>query len=214
MWPTPRTASDEQVYDPVEDSFFLLDCLEQDHEFLQTLLCSVVLEIGSGSGIVSTFTHSLLPRASYFSTDVNPIACEITKKTWSMNNAPTCDGIEAIRASLVPFRANSVDVLVFNPPYVPSEDVPPLPERDVDDRWLFLALDGGENGMEVTNVVLENLDNVLTPTGCAYILFCARNFPDQVKETMEAKGWQVKEFGTRKAGWERLSVLRFKRTSR
>lgn len=213
MWPTPRTATDDQVYDPVEDSFFLLDCLEQEHNFLETLKSPLVLEIGSGSGIVSTFAHSLIPKASYFATDINPVACEITKKTWDMNNSQTANGIEAIRASLVPFRANSVDVLVFNPPYVPTEDVPPLPEKEIDDKWLYLALDGGKDGMEVTNIVLESLDNILSPTGCAYILFCARNFPDQIKQNMEAKGWEVKEFGTRKAGWERLTVLRFRRTN-
>lgn len=214
MWPTPKTAGDDQVYDPVEDSFFLLDCLEEEKTFLDTFSSPVVLEIGSGSGIVSTFAHSLTPRGAYFATDINPIACQITQKTWDLNNTPTSDPIEVIRGSLVPLRPHSVDVLLFNPPYVPSENVPDTPASDRDDKWIYLALDGGKDGMEVTNIVLDNLDSILSPTGCAYILFCARNFPDQVQKRMEEKGWDVKTFGTRKAGWERLSVLRFTRRRR
>lgn len=213
MQPTPKTVNHDLVYEPCEDSFFMLDCLEKEPK-PQYPAAPLVLEIGSGSGIVSTFVHSLWgSKAIYMATDLNLNACENTLQTWELNNPAGTQQIEAIQASLVPLRPRSVDVLIFNPPYVPSEDVPEVPDSKDNDRWIYLALDGGEDGMEVTRLLLDQLDDVLTPTGCAYILFCARNKPKEQQAMMESRGWKVSWLDTRKAGWEVLSVLRFEKVS-
>ncbi|ODV69138.1 hypothetical protein HYPBUDRAFT_152309 [Hyphopichia burtonii NRRL Y-1933] len=109
-------------------------------------------------------------------------------------------------------RSNKIDLLVFNPPYVPAENVPEIPKDLEDSSWLDLALLGGQDGMVTTWEVLNNLENILTPEfGIAYILFCARNKPDQVAETMKARGWKVDVVIHRKAGWEVLSILLFQK---
>lgn len=204
MKPTPRYAQHPQVYEPSEDSFFLLDCLELDEHHFQSYKAPVVVEIGSGSGVISAFAYSLIPKAVFFATDINLAACETT--------ARTCSAVETMRASLLtPLRTCSVDILVFNPPYVPSCTVPSRPTDDIDDKWIDLALDGGDDGMEVTSHVLAGLNYWLAPRGSAYILFCARNHPVAVKNKMSAAGWRVTDLGTRKAGWEILTVLRFER---
>ena len=103
---------------------------------------------------------------------------------------------------------------MFNPPYVPEEVVPQMPavDDDADDGWLDLALVGGKDGMEVTWLLLDALDDVLSrERGCAMILFCKRNNPEQVAKTMEERGWKVALVGERKAGWEVLSIWRFSR---
>ena len=80
--------------------------------------------------------------------------------------------------------------------------------------------------MEVTNQLLAQLPSVLSDRGVAYILFCARNKPLEVRERVRGwaaggcmgengrgarrRRWQcevVAESGG-KGGWERLSILR------
>ncbi|EJW72780.1 hypothetical protein WUBG_16311 [Wuchereria bancrofti] len=62
MHPTPLYhITDEQkdsVYEPAEDTFLLLDALEKDREALGQLEPNVVVEIGSGSGIIRYFVSS------------------------------------------------------------------------------------------------------------------------------------------------------------
>ena len=47
-------------YKPDQDSFLFLDSLEKEYSFLQQLDPFVVLEIGPGSGIISTFLTRLI----------------------------------------------------------------------------------------------------------------------------------------------------------
>lgn len=217
MLPTPiiPTLSDS-VYEPAEDSFLLLDCLELCILDLQLQKYPIVCEIGSGSGVVSTFLKAyVFPHGVFLATDVNPNACEAILATVKVNcSQQKFDTFDALQMSLTTgIRRNLVDILVFNPPYVPADNVPTLPTTPDDYSWLDLALLGGEDGMEVTWLVLLNLDYILSEFGVAYILFCARNNPDQVVKVMEERGWAVRVVEKRKAGWEVLSVIEFKRKS-
>lgn len=215
-YPTPYVAPGfENVYEPYEDSFFLLDCLEKDESFLKSLCAPLVAEIGTGTGIVTSFVPHIFPKQNYipWACDVNPAACQSAAQTWTRNWKN--DRLDVIRGDLLSFcRPNCVDVLIFNPPYVPTEQVPTIlpPEAaDSDDRWVDLALDGGENGMEITQKVLDNLEHWLSPNGVAYILFCASNKPSEVCEELGGRGWDSLLVDTRRAGWEILSVYRISR---
>lgn len=73
-----------------------------------------------------------------------------------------------------------------------------------------LGVVGGEDGMDVTNKVLDNLEAILSLSGVAYILFCARNKPEEIAKRME-QIWDIKLIEQRKAGWEILSVYRFQK---
>lgn len=216
MKPTPLTAACDNVYEPFEDSFFLLDCLELEEPVLRGFKAPLVAEIGCGSGVVSAFLPSLIDLYIPMASDVNPAACTTTLSTWKKNSNtynPKLPEIEVVRGSLLGFlRPNLVDVLVFNPPYVSTSDVPKLEDYDQEDmRWVDFALDGGEMGMEITNIVLENLSRYLSPHGVAYILLCANNNPKQVVENVEARGYFAHKVSERRAGREILSVYRFSR---
>ncbi|KAF5097489.1 hypothetical protein D0Z03_001401 [Geotrichum reessii] len=218
--PTTRTLDITKVYEPYEDSFLFLDLLEQEKPYLTTRYTAspVVLEIGTGSGIIATFINAhILPQSITLATDINSHACRAFNATMQ-ENADACHagrGMDVVRASLASaIRQQAVDLLVFNPPYVPEETVPRMPaaDDDADDGWLDLALVGGKDGMEVTWALLDDLDSVLNPDrGCAMILFCKRNKPEEVAKTMEARGWKAVLVGERKAGWEVLSIWRFSR---
>lgn len=217
MLPTPEVVGDhiDRVYDPAEDSFLLLDAFEQLAPRLSRKTFShsvpLVVELGTGTGIVSSFINrNVLPNAYYMATDINPFACETAVATNLKNASGT--NFDVIRCDLDTALCNlQVDLLVFNPPYVPTETLPAIPSDDDDDDWVDLALDGGPQGMDVTNRVLDRLDETLAPNGEAYILFCARNDPQTVSQRFQKthSNFQVSQVIFRKAGWEELSVYRF-----
>jgi len=163
MLPTPDlshlTKLDyDTVYEPAEDTFILLDALEQDADNLRSLNPLICLEIGSGSGCVSAFVGKILGSQSalYLTTDINTHACLCTYKTGTQNKVP----LNPITANLVsPLRRrlqHTVDILLFNPPYVPTEVL----EADTaqKDKAISGSWAGGLDGMTVTDVLLDQLD--------------------------------------------------------
>ncbi|XP_061858255.1 methyltransferase N6AMT1 isoform X2 [Colius striatus] len=92
--PTPRydhlgpSGPFRDVYEPSEDTFLLLDALERDAAQLREAGVEICLEIGSGSGVVSTFLASSIIGSSalYLCTDINPMAAYCTQETALLNN--------------------------------------------------------------------------------------------------------------------------------
>lgn len=219
MLPTPKFSKVdfENVYEPAEDTFLLLDCFEEQREYLESRfnphITPIVTEIGTGSGVVTTFVcQNVFPQAIVISTDINPHACQAFVETIEENKIKNST-VDILQMSLTSaIRPHAIDVLIFNPPYVPAEEVPPIPKTLQDSTWLDLALSGGEDGMEVTWILLHQLQHILSEDkGVAYILFCARNKPEEVAQYMRTQGWIVDTVIHRKAGWEVLSILRFTR---
>ena len=85
---------------------------------------ALILEIGCGSGVVSAFVATLLAsrRAAHFCTDLNSHALRCTRQTAAQNVAET--PLDVVNCDLAcAFRLRgAVDVLLFNPPYVPTNE--------------------------------------------------------------------------------------------
>ncbi|KAH0537864.1 hypothetical protein FGG08_005416, partial [Glutinoglossum americanum] len=192
MLPTPDTSHiPPSVYPPSEDSYLLLDVLSSTHEsaFLTarfphtTTPPPLLLEPGSGSGVLTAFlaahARQLLGRPDVLAlaADANPCACGATRATVERAGAAAAGVfLGAVRADLAAaVRPRVVDVLVFNPPYVPTEGVPGFgPREGVEEgglereaRMLELACAGGADGMVVAGRMLEGLDGVLSERGVA-----------------------------------------------
>ena len=250
MLPTPSTSHVpyERVYEPAEDSFLFLDTLSSESEkaFLQkrfshhhptpTLTHSsspLVVELGTGSGVVLSFLNahafSIFGRQDIVTAgvDVNRFACKATLETVKVAEQEQ-DALSHgfylgnILGDLTGFmKPGQVDVLIFNPPYVPTAEIPRLPDEvakitttyEMDSHLLSLSYAGGIDGMETTTRLLQSLPEVLNCSrGCAYILLCAQNKPEEVKEQIKSWGskWAVDSVGStgKKGGWENLQILR------
>jgi release factor glutamine methyltransferase len=90
----------ENVYEPAEDSFILLDALEIEIRKIQELKPTFALEIGPGSGIISsaianiTVNEKQLEKLCYvFSCDINVSACKATQRTAYQNNVSSNVGV-------------------------------------------------------------------------------------------------------------------------
>jgi release factor glutamine methyltransferase len=105
-------------------------------------------------------------------TDINPAACRATRTTAAVNDskvsplrifarAETEQAIvEITNASLfhavLPRLKQSIDVLLFNPPYVPTEDAELVGSQcnpGIASTWA-----GGLLGRKITDLVLDSLD--------------------------------------------------------
>jgi release factor glutamine methyltransferase len=240
MLPTPSTShvSFSTIYEPAEDSFLLLDTLSSpaesawlQHRFPPQTPTPLVAEIGTGSGVVIAFivAHAkpIIGRDDVlgFGVDVNMTACTATsatvqkalaeQKSRTVYLGSLCSDLGS------PIRENAVDVLIFNPPYVPSDVLPALPQSaaasqsqfEVESHLLSLSYAGGKKGMETTDRLLDDLPRIMSTRGVAYVLLCAQNEPDKVKVRIKGSwggGWNAETVGRsgKAAGWEKLEVLR------
>ncbi|KAH9968743.1 hypothetical protein BC827DRAFT_1165244 [Russula dissimulans] len=163
MIPTPDlshlTKEDyRRVYEPAEDTFILLDALEADADAIRSLSPRVCLEIGSGTGIVSSFLGQIIgaSNAFFLCTDINPHATTCTSRTGSQNKVPIDPLVASLARPLTSRLRHAVDLLVFNPPYVPT------PDEEVDaaqrDAGIAGSWAGGTDGMQVTDALLRQVD--------------------------------------------------------
>ena len=207
----------------------------------------LVVEVGTGSGVVLAFAaanaNAIFGRPDILTlgTDVNTDACSATRKTVlvaldekreeskpnGQETATEAQLCAVIAGDLcAPLRPGGVDVLLFNPPYVPTPELPQIPSPDEeqntkgysskferDSHLLSLSYAGGDDGMETTNRLLEAIPGILnSERGVAYILLCAQNKPQDVMQQIKnwGSGWNVEIAGRSgvKAGWERLVIIR------
>ncbi|TNY18315.1 methylase [Rhodotorula diobovata] len=214
MIPTPSTshlsADDfESVYEPAEDTFVLLDALEQDSDLLKS--SRVCLEIGSGSGCVSAFLGAICGPSSalYLCTDLNPHAARCTALTGQSNSVPLNPVLTDLTGALLPRLKHAVDCLVFNPPYVETDDDEAFQAQE--DGVIERAWAGGVGGMRVTNRLLDQVETLLSPRGVFYLVAVPENKPLQILDEMRARGLHGEITLKRRAGREHLHILRFSR---
>lgn len=188
------------IYEPAEDSFVLLDALEKDIEFLQKLKPKICCEIGSGSGINITSLANTIKYSSFFCTDINPKACNISRKTAEVNGT----SIECFNMDLLNnFRENIFDVIIFNPPYVVTED-DEISKSNISRSWA-----GGKNGRIIIDRMLSQLPVMLTKEGACYLVVIAENKPAEIIKNMFHIGYETQIVLERRVRGEFLSVLKF-----
>lgn len=174
----------EGVYDPGEDSFLLVEAALSDIRPGEK-----VLEVGTGSGIVSLFVKD---RTRVIATDINPFACRNAR----------LNGVDVVRTNLFSGIRGQFDVIIFNPPYLPTAD---------DERlhsWLNHAFDGGPTGRDVIARFLEQVGTILPPCGRVLTVFSSLTGIDEVAEMYRQHGFTVEIVKTEKVPFEKLVVLR------
>ncbi|MFM7085118.1 MAG: peptide chain release factor N(5)-glutamine methyltransferase [Hyphomicrobium sp.] len=122
-----------------------------------------ILDVGTGSGCILLSLLAELPCAHGVGTDISQAALETARmnalylKVEQRVSFKQCCSLEGISS---PF-----DVLVSNPPYIPSRQLSAL-EPEVRNFDPHLALDGGEDGFFVYRQIVEKL-TVVVPSGWA-----------------------------------------------
>ncbi|XP_071707059.1 uncharacterized protein [Rutidosis leptorrhynchoides] len=200
-------SSHPQVYEPCDDSYALVDALLADRTKLLEHDPSFCMEIGSGSGYVITSLALILgsesKNAYYFATDINPDAANVTRETLEAHGVHAELVNTNIASGLEKRMSGMVDLMVINPPYVPT------PEDEVGCSGISSAWAGGENGRSVIDKILPIADTLLSEKGWLYMLFLAENDPLQICLQMKDKGFGSKIVVQRSTEEETLHVIKF-----
>ena len=164
--------TNDNVYVPAEDSYMLADNLEIKEG-------QSVLEIGTGSGIIAMYASRLTDKITV--TDINFDACELARKNFEDNNI---ENIEILFGNLFePVKNRKFDVILFNTPYLPTED------GDVIDDTLNYAFDGGLNGRKVIDLFLNEVGNHLNDGGIVQLIQSSLSGNEETLEKLDKLGF-------------------------
>ena len=196
----------EHVYEPAEDTFLLCDSLEKDLETFRMSQPERALEIGCGSGCVITFFGQLTKRLGIkcrlFATDINAKALDASRRTAEANDVEISFSQVNLLGKYAPVD-NSVDVLLFNPPYVPT------PPEEVGGTSIEASWAGGLDGREVIDRFLPILPQLLKKvTGVCYLVLVEENKPGEIQGILREMNLTGEIFLRKKARNEALQVMK------
>ncbi len=104
-------------------------------------------EVGTGSGCIAISILIERPLSTCVAVDISEEALRIANK--NAETKDVVDRIEFVHGDLLEgFSPNSFDLILSNPPYIPTGDISTL-QPEVSRFEPKLALDGGEDGMEL-----------------------------------------------------------------
>ena len=162
----------ENVYIPAEDSYLLAENLEIKSG-------QSVLEIGTGSGIVAMYASRLTDKVT--ATDINFDAITLAESNFKANNI---DNIELLFGNLFePVKNRKFDVILFNTPYLPTE------EGEVLDDTINYAFDGGLNGRKVIDLFLNEVKNHLNDGGIVQLIQSSLSDNDETLNKLDELGF-------------------------
>lgn len=164
--------TDELVYIPSDDTFLLAENLEIKEG-------QSVLEIGTGSGLVSMYASLLTDNVT--ATDINYNALELAEKNFKLNN------INTIRLEFgdlfEPVKNEKFDVILFNTPYLPTDS------NDIINDDLNYAFDGGLNGRTVIERFLNEAPNHLNGNGIIQMIQSSLSDTEKTLNTLDQLGF-------------------------
>jgi release factor glutamine methyltransferase len=176
-----------QVYPPREDTFLLLEAALSEARAGER-----VLEVGTGSGFLAS---RLQNTCAVLATDINPYAVREARQA----------GVETARADLLQGIRGPFDLVVFNPPYLPTH-----PDDRISD-WLEFALDGGKDGCEVIRRFSGQVGRVLAPGGRVLLVISTLTGLSRVRAFLEGCGFLTRVIRRQVLPGEILFVIRCER---
>lgn len=125
-----------------------------------------VADIGTGSGVIAVSIAAHVPDATILATDISSEALRVAK-----NNARKFgvdDRVNFVQCDLLPAQPEMfpteqhLDLICANLPYIPTGTLQSLP---IYGREPTLALDGGEDGLELFRKLMKLAPDWLAPNG-------------------------------------------------
>jgi release factor glutamine methyltransferase len=126
-----------------------------------------ILDIGTGSGCIAVSLAHYISKSRVSALDVSLQALKIAHANATNNNVDpkitfllgdVFGGLENINGRVL------FDIIVSNPPYIPSNDISTL-EKQVKDYEPYCALDGGKDGLIFYRRIVEQSISYLKPGG-------------------------------------------------
>jgi len=189
---------------------------ESGWQFLSTLNSqpSTALDFGTGTGCIAIALAAKCPSAKIVATDISPDALALARENAGRHNAAEriefvqSDGFAALHneseggtprrpdspkeewgSRSSPLRKMEFDLIISNPPYIPSAEIATLQSevRDFDPRS---ALDGGADGLDFYRKLAMEAKPFLKPGGKIMLEFGAGQ-AEAIGKIFEAEKWIV-----------------------
>lgn len=121
-----------------------------------------ILEIGTGSGAIAISLAAELLETKIVATDISKGALETALKNAVNHNV--VESIEFVEADLFNGIMGKYELIVSNPPYIPSAEIQTL-QKEVQAFDPLKALDGGKDGLDFYQAIFKDAEQFLIPTG-------------------------------------------------
>jgi release factor glutamine methyltransferase len=158
-----------------------------------------IVEVGVGSGIISTLLAQHLPKARIIAVDISPEALKVARK--NIEAFGLSERIELRQGDLLEPISEKIDILVSNPPYIADGE----PLQSNLDYEPDLALFGGTIGDEIIQRLLDE-----TLARAIPLFACEMGYDQKPKVTAYLENSQYNELKFYKdlAGHDRGFVLK------
>jgi release factor-specific protein-(glutamine-N5) methyltransferase len=139
----------------------------KEREILDT---ARVIDLCTGTGCIALSLLKECPELRLVATDIDPLAVALALENARAFGLDGSDQLQILEDDLasslisIPSMCNSFDVVVSNPPYVPTEELVNLP-NEIAKYEPLMALDGGANGLEVFARIVNQAKSLLKPSG-------------------------------------------------
>ena len=182
--------TDDLVYIPSDDTFLLAENLEIKEG-------QSVLEIGTGSGLVSMYASLLTDDVT--ATDINYNALELAEKNFKLNNINT---IKLEFGDLFePVKDKKFDVILFNTPYLPTDS------DDIINDDLNYAFDGGLDGRKVIDRFINEVSNHLNDKGIVQIIQSSLSDNNRTLDMFDRNGFVAEIAKSEKFFFEEIVLI-------
>lgn len=165
-----------------------------------------VLELGTGSGAIIVSLAKAFPRHAYFASDISMAALAIAKKN-----------SEKIAGDKICFFSGSwflplektprFDLIVSNPPYIPSGDIQTL-QSEIRLFEPVLALDGGKDGFACYRSILTRAHHYLVPGGTLLLEIGSDQKKGLENILKRVSGYEQTDFIRDLAGHHRVALIK------
>ncbi|MCL1885357.1 MAG: peptide chain release factor N(5)-glutamine methyltransferase [Dehalococcoidia bacterium] len=125
-------------------------------ELAHSVPTPIIADIGTGSGAIAIALAVNLSNSKIYAVDISPEALGVARANAARH--AVASRINFIHGNLLDSVPEAVDILVANLPYVKSDDCINSPEP-------HMALDGGDEGLDVIERLCTALPNKLHPEG-------------------------------------------------
>jgi release factor glutamine methyltransferase len=136
-----------------------------------------IVDVGTGSGAIAIAIATMLPEVKIIATDISIDALRVADENIKINGVS--NRVSLRKSNLLDLINEKVDVIVSNPPYIPTNEIPNL-QLEVQ-KEPYIALDGGHDGIDYIRKLISDAGSKLNKNGHIFIEID----PSQAKEVLK-----------------------------
>lgn len=140
-----------------------------------------VLDIGTGSGCIALSLKNRMPDAEVFATDFSESALKVASKnadSYNLKVAFECSDI----LTEAPFKGQSFDAVISNPPYIPAFEKQSMSSAVVDHEPSMALFVPDSEPLKFYKAIIHHCESEVLLPGGLMAMECHEGFAEEVKE--------------------------------